>query len=47
MVMAIARPKLEGNIAVDNDRQLSFAEFGDPQAGLPQMVGTRIARLLR
>jgi pimeloyl-ACP methyl ester carboxylesterase len=29
--MAIARPKLEGNIAVDEDRQLGFAEFGDPQ----------------
>ncbi|EUA35685.1 alpha/beta hydrolase fold family protein [Mycobacterium xenopi 3993] len=31
MVMAIARPKLEGNIAVGEDRQLGFAEFGDPQ----------------
>jgi pimeloyl-ACP methyl ester carboxylesterase len=31
MVIAIARPKLEGNIAVGDDRQLGFAEFGDPQ----------------
>jgi pimeloyl-ACP methyl ester carboxylesterase len=31
MVIAIARPKLEGNIAVGEDRQLGFAEFGDPQ----------------
>ena len=31
MVPAIARPKLEGNIAVDEDRQISFAEFGAPQ----------------
>ncbi|MGA8329230.1 MAG: alpha/beta hydrolase [Mycobacterium sp.] len=31
MVYAIARPKLEGNIAVGDDRQLGFAEFGDPQ----------------
>ena len=31
MVFAIARPKLEGNIAVGDDRQLGFAEFGDPQ----------------
>src|SRR5579875_1447427 len=31
MVMAIARPKLEGNVAVGEDRQLGFAEFGDPQ----------------
>ncbi|WP_425394534.1 alpha/beta fold hydrolase, partial [Aldersonia kunmingensis] len=27
----IERPKLEGNIAVGDDRQISFAEFGDPQ----------------
>ena len=27
----IDRPKLEGNIAIDNDRQIGFAEFGDPQ----------------
>jgi pimeloyl-ACP methyl ester carboxylesterase len=27
----LARPKLEGNIAVSDDRQLGFAEFGDPQ----------------
>ena len=27
----IARPKLEGNIAIGNDRQIGFAEFGDPQ----------------
>jgi pimeloyl-ACP methyl ester carboxylesterase len=31
MVVAIARPKLEGNIAVAEDRQIGFAEFGDPQ----------------
>ncbi len=31
MIVAIARPKLEGNIAVGDDRQLGFAEFGDPQ----------------
>src|SRR5712675_1494499 len=31
MAVAIARPKLEGNIAVGDDRQLGFAEFGDPQ----------------
>ena len=31
MVVAIARPKLEGNIAVGDDRQIGFAEFGDPQ----------------
>ena len=31
MVPAIARPKLEGNIAVASQRQLGFAEFGDPQ----------------
>ena len=31
MAFAIARPKLEGNIAVGDDRQLGFAEFGDPQ----------------
>jgi pimeloyl-ACP methyl ester carboxylesterase len=31
MVFAIARPKLEGNVAVGDDRQLGFAEFGDPQ----------------
>ncbi|MCX5042056.1 alpha/beta hydrolase [Aldersonia sp. NBC_00410] len=27
----IERPKLEGNIAVGDDRQIGFAEFGDPQ----------------
>ncbi len=27
----IARPKLEGNVAVGVDRQIGFAEFGDPQ----------------
>jgi len=27
----IERPKLEGNIAVGRDRQIGFAEFGDPQ----------------
>ncbi|AKN16446.1 alpha/beta fold family hydrolase [Mycobacterium haemophilum DSM 44634] len=31
MVLAIARPKLEGNIAVGNNRQMGFAEFGAPQ----------------
>jgi pimeloyl-ACP methyl ester carboxylesterase len=31
MVVTIARPKLEGNIAVGEDRQIGFAEFGDPQ----------------
>ncbi|WNG79590.1 alpha/beta hydrolase [Mycobacterium sp. ITM-2016-00316] len=31
MVPPIARPKLEGNVAVSADRQLGFAEFGDPR----------------
>ncbi|MGV0746282.1 alpha/beta fold hydrolase [Mycolicibacterium sp. XJ870] len=31
MVIPIDRPKLEGNIAVGDDRQIGFAEFGDPQ----------------
>ena len=31
MVVAIDRPKLEGNIAVGEDRQIRFAEFGAPQ----------------
>ena len=31
MVVAIDRPKLEGNIAVGGDRQIGFAEFGAPQ----------------
>ncbi len=31
MVPPIARPKLEGNVAVGADRRLGFAEFGDPQ----------------
>jgi pimeloyl-ACP methyl ester carboxylesterase len=30
MAIAIARPKLEGNIAVGEDRQIGFAEFGAP-----------------
>lgn len=30
MVVDIARPKLEGNIAVGEDRQIGFAEFGAP-----------------
>jgi len=30
MVPPIARPRLEGNVAVGNDRQIGFAEFGDP-----------------
>ncbi len=31
MAVEIARPKLEGNVAVGSDRRLGFAEFGDPQ----------------
>ncbi|UXA16023.1 alpha/beta fold hydrolase [Mycobacterium sp. SMC-4] len=31
MALDIARPKLEGKVLVDEDRQLGFAEFGDPQ----------------
>ncbi|MGV0794928.1 alpha/beta fold hydrolase [Mycolicibacterium sp. XJ1819] len=31
MAVAIARPKLEGNIAVGENRQIGFAEFGDPR----------------
>jgi pimeloyl-ACP methyl ester carboxylesterase len=31
MVVAIDRPKLEGNVAVGEDRQIGFAEFGAPQ----------------
>jgi pimeloyl-ACP methyl ester carboxylesterase len=31
MLVPIARPKLEGNVAVGVDRQIGFAEFGDPQ----------------
>ncbi|MFO7164135.1 MAG: alpha/beta hydrolase [Mycolicibacterium hassiacum] len=31
MAVAIARPKLEGNVAVGTDRRIGFAEFGDPQ----------------
>jgi len=31
MAYPIARPKLEGTIAVGVDRQIGFAEFGDPQ----------------
>ncbi|MDP9165225.1 MAG: alpha/beta hydrolase [Actinomycetota bacterium] len=31
MVLPIERPKLEGNVAVGDDRQIGFAEFGDPQ----------------
>lgn len=31
MALAIARPRLEGNIAVGEDRRIGFAEFGDPQ----------------
>ena len=31
MVIAIDRPKIEGNVAVSADRQIGFAEFGDPQ----------------
>ncbi|MGB1225800.1 MAG: alpha/beta fold hydrolase, partial [Mycobacterium sp.] len=31
MSIEIARPKLEGNVAVGTDRRIGFAEFGDPQ----------------
>lgn len=31
MAVAIDRPKLEGNVAVGEDRQIGFAEFGAPQ----------------
>ncbi|MGD9619386.1 MAG: alpha/beta fold hydrolase [Mycolicibacterium sp.] len=31
MPIEIARPKLEGNVAVGSDRRIGFAEFGDPQ----------------
>ena len=31
MVVSIARPKLEGNVAVGEDRQIGFAEFGTAQ----------------
>ncbi|MCH9667490.1 MAG: alpha/beta hydrolase [Actinomycetia bacterium] len=31
MTIDIARPKLEGNVAVGTDRRIGFAEFGDPQ----------------
>jgi pimeloyl-ACP methyl ester carboxylesterase len=31
MVLDIARPKLEGNVAVGESRQIGFAEFGAPQ----------------
>ena len=31
MVISIDRPKLEGNIAVGENRQIGFAEFGNPQ----------------
>ena len=31
MAIEIARPKLEGNVAVGSDRRIGFAEFGDPQ----------------
>ena len=31
MAIEIARPKLEGKIAVGSDRQIGFAEFDDPQ----------------
>jgi pimeloyl-ACP methyl ester carboxylesterase len=31
MVPAIARPKLEGSVAVGENRQIGFAEFGAPQ----------------
>src|SRR3981081_3237845 len=45
MAYSIARPKLEGNIAVGDDRQLGFAEFGDPQArAIFWLHGTPAAR---
>jgi pimeloyl-ACP methyl ester carboxylesterase len=45
MVVAIARPKLEGNIAVGTDRQIGFAEFGAPQGrAIFWMHGTPGAR---
>ena len=31
MVIPIDRPKLEGNVAVGDRRQISFAQFSDPQ----------------
>lgn len=31
MAIAIDRPKVEGNVAVGEGRQIGFAEFGDPQ----------------
>jgi pimeloyl-ACP methyl ester carboxylesterase len=31
MAFEIARPKLEGNVAAGEDRQIGFAEFGDPR----------------
>ncbi|MGV0717567.1 alpha/beta hydrolase [Mycolicibacterium sp. XJ662] len=31
MAVAIARPKLEGSIAVGDNRRIGFAEFGDPR----------------
>gem|GEM_PF-3981822 len=31
MAIETGRPKLEGNMAVGEDRQVDFAEFGDPQ----------------
>ena len=36
----IDRPKLEGNIAIDNDRQIGFAEFGIPGAAVFWLHGT-------
>lgn len=36
MSVAIAGPKLEGNVAVGDGRQISFAEFGAPLFHLPQ-----------
>ncbi len=31
MLIPIERPRLEGNVAVGGDRQIGFAEFGDPR----------------
>ncbi|MBJ7339149.1 alpha/beta hydrolase [Mycolicibacterium sp.] len=31
MLIPIERPRLEGNVAVGDDRQIGFAEFGDPK----------------
>jgi hypothetical protein len=40
MAVAIERPKLEGNIAVGEDRQIGFAEFGAPQGRACARIGS-------